>query len=574
MVLHSPHLMIPLPFPKAKALIRTPTQSQFIAVKASLTRKERAATTLDDEVTNLKNRLAVLSKERRLLNEAVKPRDSPITKLPPEVLQEIFVLCLPVAYNAVMSAREAPLLLCRVCHDWRQLAHATPRLWTSIHISLCYDVTIVPIPSPDDVISWLSRSKSLPLSLSLYGCPSSYNTGVIQFKPYLDILSSVVSRCSSIHLSTTSDMLDYIFSADAVPVSLEELYIDSISWFNMNIEETVFSNSGGALLPKLHSLSLPFDALILFRRNTEHKRLTHLAISRPDYGTYELGEIVDVLHSVPFLRSLSISGFHAHEESSSFSHLTIHLSDLESLSITDYRPYAHVWGFLVALHTPLLRHWKYHLLPSHDSHPIKGHLNAIHSFLSRLKEPLEELDLHIHSYGTEFRRFLSFLPGLKRLSLHRHRASGPFWFGSQGIRNIGDFHLKCLSEDSDIDWEGDSNYSPNMGDDAEVVPVPASNFHCPQLEVIKCVCLGLALSEDVLLDFLRLRTGSGAKAAEIASLKKVDILTESAISDELREKVCQILDGTGTLFHLRSSPLIPTPGISYESIYPAYHPTF
>jgi hypothetical protein len=53
----------------------------------------------------------------------------------------------------VMSAREGPLLLCHVCHGWRQLAHATPRLWTSIHIPLCHDIATTPMPSPDDVVA-------------------------------------------------------------------------------------------------------------------------------------------------------------------------------------------------------------------------------------------------------------------------------------------------------------------------------------------------------------------------------------------------------------------------------------
>jgi hypothetical protein len=71
-----PIMMIPLWFPKTRVLIRAPTQSQFNAIEASLTRQEQEIVGLDFKITNLKNRIAVLANERRLLNEAIETKQS------------------------------------------------------------------------------------------------------------------------------------------------------------------------------------------------------------------------------------------------------------------------------------------------------------------------------------------------------------------------------------------------------------------------------------------------------------------------------------------------------------------
>ncbi|KAJ7804060.1 hypothetical protein B0H14DRAFT_2198314, partial [Mycena olivaceomarginata] len=48
--------------------------------------------------------------------------------LPLDIMQEIFISCLPTKYYAVLSLDHAPLLLCRICRSWRALAHPLPRL--------------------------------------------------------------------------------------------------------------------------------------------------------------------------------------------------------------------------------------------------------------------------------------------------------------------------------------------------------------------------------------------------------------------------------------------------------------
>ncbi|KAF9475953.1 hypothetical protein BDN70DRAFT_864003 [Pholiota conissans] len=64
---------------------------------------------------------------------------SPIRGLPPEILKDIFLLCLSSQPNTMIQSKKAPILLTQVCNSWRLLALQTPTLWASIHIStICH----------------------------------------------------------------------------------------------------------------------------------------------------------------------------------------------------------------------------------------------------------------------------------------------------------------------------------------------------------------------------------------------------------------------------------------------------
>ncbi|KAJ7914591.1 hypothetical protein B0H13DRAFT_1611404 [Mycena leptocephala] len=62
---------------------------------------------------------------------------SPVHRLPPDVLQEIFPASLLKHRNPVTSTK-APLILGRICSAWRTLTLLTPVLWASLHLPLQY----------------------------------------------------------------------------------------------------------------------------------------------------------------------------------------------------------------------------------------------------------------------------------------------------------------------------------------------------------------------------------------------------------------------------------------------------
>jgi hypothetical protein len=146
------------------------TDSEVFEIKTLLEKPTSRLEELSTQIQKLSNEQSALflfvSKHRALI--------SPIRKLPIEILQEIFIACLPTAHNPVMSRWEPPVLLTQVCSSWRNVAHITPQLWNSIHIAIpCGENVSSTIVGrhidrrSEAVQEWLSRSAAFPLNISL-----------------------------------------------------------------------------------------------------------------------------------------------------------------------------------------------------------------------------------------------------------------------------------------------------------------------------------------------------------------------------------------------------------------------
>ncbi|KAF7357903.1 hypothetical protein MVEN_00836600 [Mycena venus] len=170
-----------------------PRDEELAQIKALLSEPCQRLKHLDDEIAVLQKALDKLSEERNALSAYVKAHEalmSPIRRLPLDILEHIFVACLPTHRNCVMSAKEAPVILGRICSSWRNISLRTPRLWCRLHI--------VEPPPPESSNSltassrrllqleakvtqrlqrlevantWLRRSGQCPLSISLESNP-------------------------------------------------------------------------------------------------------------------------------------------------------------------------------------------------------------------------------------------------------------------------------------------------------------------------------------------------------------------------------------------------------------------
>lgn len=158
---------------------------------------------------------------------------SGIRRLPTELIQMVFHYCLP-ARNAAMSAREAPLLLGRVCSRWRQIAYTTPTLWSSLHVSLprilqptadqmSIDLGIATAELEshmqlkvqrygEAMEAWLQRSSRTPLSLSIFSYDNSTpsldsSVATLVMQTLLGVLARYSSRWRTvaIHIHTFMD---------------------------------------------------------------------------------------------------------------------------------------------------------------------------------------------------------------------------------------------------------------------------------------------------------------------------------------------------------------------------------
>ncbi|KAJ6472797.1 hypothetical protein DFH09DRAFT_1475082 [Mycena vulgaris] len=156
-----------------------PSDEEAIAIQTLLVEPTRRLQCLDDEITDLQKAVEKLRDERDKLGAYVDAHMaliSPVRRLPLDIIQEIFIACLPAHRNCVMSAVEAPVLLGRICSSWRTISLSTPHLWSKLHVVeptqpphfavfILFDKKVA--QRLETTKMWLGRSGQCPLSISV-----------------------------------------------------------------------------------------------------------------------------------------------------------------------------------------------------------------------------------------------------------------------------------------------------------------------------------------------------------------------------------------------------------------------
>ncbi|KAF7356312.1 hypothetical protein MVEN_00963500 [Mycena venus] len=321
----------------------------------------RERRTLEDYCQRSMEKIARVSKIiqgssilRAALQERVDPYLallSPVRAMPPEILQEIFVACLPTRYCAIMHPSDSPLLLGRVCSAWRTIALSTPELWSSVHV--------VVLPSPESAApcellrTWLQRSGNWPLSISVFiplgrGFEENLRT-------FMDIILPYSPRWKSLRLLQRNwpELLCKLTSED-VPL-LEVLQIAHASFDSHAIRFL-------AIPPNLRDLSLKCsqgDAHIPPRR---WDRITSLCLeSGKNFFNLDAGQVLELIEQCANLRSCRLgfpvqaTGGPSLSTSAAHQITLLHLSSLSlTADIITTSPFNMV-NFLAALVLPSLR---------------------------------------------------------------------------------------------------------------------------------------------------------------------------------------------------------------------------
>ncbi|KAF8997107.1 hypothetical protein BDQ17DRAFT_1219547, partial [Cyathus striatus] len=114
-----------------------PSIDEIRTIMIIMEESAKEARDLDTEIDQLQQQLHILQDKRSKLHDLAEQHRaliSPARRLGTDILEEIFIACLPTERNSCMSSTEAPVLLTRICSSWRKIAHSTPRLWAAIHI--------------------------------------------------------------------------------------------------------------------------------------------------------------------------------------------------------------------------------------------------------------------------------------------------------------------------------------------------------------------------------------------------------------------------------------------------------
>ena len=136
--------------------------SQHFFDKTNIYLKKVAS--LEEEIALIETKMAQLAQRRVFLRRKINGL-SPMTKIPSDILIEIFqIACKPV-YNSYKVWQVAtPLFIGSICRLWRDVAWSTPSLWSTIflHVSRTHHDTQIQLLG-----DWLLNARSTPLCIKL-----------------------------------------------------------------------------------------------------------------------------------------------------------------------------------------------------------------------------------------------------------------------------------------------------------------------------------------------------------------------------------------------------------------------
>ncbi|KAJ7055795.1 hypothetical protein C8F01DRAFT_1318544 [Mycena amicta] len=352
-----------------------PTEAECADIKAFLVEPTIRLRRLDAVIRQL-------TAERDKLAVEVAAHEaliSPMRRMPNDILQEIFVACLPEDRNPAMSASEAPVLLGRICGAWRDLVLATPRLWAKIHI-------VEPCPTAgfdgdafvgvvkakveqrlQALQSWLARSGDCPLSISFAGNPRRGTNPV-----FIQTLVTFVRRWRDIHFSLVPNQTVLEDLQELAPFELTNLR-------RLGFESTIGYPSQ-AIDWDLALFSAPLSSLSLWNWVTridvlplQWDKLTELEIGNSVHGAVSQHSILEILAKCHNLQTCHLLLKRQLEFTRDSSQPLIQCAALDSLKL--FGPTA----FLACLSCPVLRRLKLRSdSMSVDPQPITHLLTSTH----------------------------------------------------------------------------------------------------------------------------------------------------------------------------------------------------
>ncbi|KDR79904.1 hypothetical protein GALMADRAFT_265136 [Galerina marginata CBS 339.88] len=167
---------------------------------------------------------------------------APIRCLPPEVLNYIFEMCLP--FDQKMTSFAAPLLLCQVSRQWRDIATQNPMLWNSLSVDVPENIDQGFLENRNRLLNLvLERSKGNLLSLEIQQSkPYSRST---RFSSLLDTYSQLFPRCRDLEIWSTTPAWFRCF-IDFIPAEHTFSNLTDLSFnitHNIYRKFTLFQNS-------------------------------------------------------------------------------------------------------------------------------------------------------------------------------------------------------------------------------------------------------------------------------------------------------------------------------------------
>ena len=378
--------------------------TEDIELEQEITQLEQGITQLEVEITEFETRMEKIHIRRRTLRTVMNENHDPlIHQFPPEIASHIFLLYSPP--SARFDIDESPIYLGAVCQKWRQLAWATPELWTSLHVrcprsgkyNYKYNRKLNDhLPRPRLVTEWLERSGSLPLTIRVddyWGwAASNINEEV------LHILAMHSARWHDMHFEVSARHL-HCLSGSSEGNILRRLALCHFGYFDRPFEFSIFS-----MKSKPSPTDLTLNGIGLQYVDIAWNNLTVASV-------YNIGvdECLELIRRAPLLETLKLGLINPSSSvfpipSTRVIHLHLHLLELWKIE-EEILP-----RILDSLWLPSLEQWI-----QCNQTPVL--IDNVISFVECLSSGLKIFKIGIHLHCYEIAWLLLYLPSLEFLEL-------------------------------------------------------------------------------------------------------------------------------------------------------------
>ncbi|RDB28570.1 hypothetical protein Hypma_014889 [Hypsizygus marmoreus] len=420
--------MLESPFADVLNTNYVPTDKELTQIDGILSDALNAHSCLVNEIARMQAILDDLSTQRRNLEDHIRCHRalaSQICRLPVEVFQIIFCYCLPSGRYSVMSTKDCPLLLGRVCSVWQKISRCTPQLWSSVHICVpetselpgggCKELESF----SDGLNTWLSLSNTNLLSLSLVACPLHTSHPMKSQLPFNHLL------CVLVRFSKRWRSASFIGPTDVFILGVRRLTkadVPELEVFNFQSLGGPGQSNSWDEVSMLNTSSLREISMLSYLSpttlpvNWENLTRLHLAVfQRPYEDALDFMEALEIMSQCVNLLECAMSEFFT-----DFRVLPSHLQNITLPSLTtlritqDFDVHSSFPAFFEPLHLPQLRTLSFRGYINGDTMPFCSLLRDTHN--------VENLDIHITTSNAPVEsavlNCLSLAVNIKRLHLH------------------------------------------------------------------------------------------------------------------------------------------------------------
>ncbi|EGO03124.1 hypothetical protein SERLA73DRAFT_70575 [Serpula lacrymans var. lacrymans S7.3] len=464
---HPVDLPIQLPSSISQLLVTNvvPSEVQMREMRGLVCTFEQHRITLKREILRVQGILAEMQKSQaeveNLISSLEAGLDSPIRRLPPEMLSKIFEHCLPLEEKSQVSTNEpsishAPLLLGRVCSTWRAISLSTPRLWSFLKLVVPCICTDAVVDKQRQIMStWLQRSGSVPMSLrfihqgySTSNLSSIYDT-VISYASRWRILDFLVRDKSAI------DTLFPIFEAS----------FSSLEYLNVHSDLNKSDGEGHSTIPSaivnlsstsLRRLALSWNSMDMSKIHVPWCGITHLSLMDVRRGAWSppVFAYLDILCQCPNLIEC-VLGIGAVEQRSPYVFVDLpRMERLQLRTLESCTQTRRMEMLFEAINAPNLK--EFTLEETHSDNPA-SYIAELTSFLKR-SQWLKKLSLRsVWVRQEEFEQLLSAAASITHFSFHSCHVCLPLdIIDSMTPRISSDGRATCLApvlESLDLEWD-------------------------------------------------------------------------------------------------------------------------